>query len=187
MARTVPWWVRGVVASDRALAEALALRAAARDAALLHLLDAESRAAVTAWLYAGQTTYLPGGGAYARGLFDWEREALGHLALAPGARVLVGGAGGGRELAALAAQGFTAVGFDPSYGLVAGAAGRLPRARRSCRATTRPCARPWRAAGVSSRDGGRGALGRRRVRLGEPVAPARRSVASEVVCRARAP
>lgn len=126
MSRAVPWWVRGVVASDRALAEALALRAAVRDAALLHLLDADTRAAVTAWRYAGQTTYLPGGAAYTRGLFDWEREALEHLQLAPGARVLVGGAGGGRELAALAALGFTAVGFDPSPGLVAGAAGRLP-------------------------------------------------------------
>lgn len=126
MERAVPWWVKAVVASDRALSEGLALRAAVRDAALLHLLDADARAAVTAWLYATQTTYLPGGAAFSRGLFDWEREALGHLQLAPGARVLVGGAGGGRELAALADLGFTAVGFDPSPGLVAGAQARLP-------------------------------------------------------------
>ncbi len=122
----MPRWVKGVVGFDRALGAALRVRAAARDALLLGLLDPEARAATTAWLYASQSTYLPGGAAFARGFFAWEREALAQMQLRPGARLLVGGAGGGRELAALAGLGFEAVGFDPSPGLVGEVAGRLP-------------------------------------------------------------
>jgi len=121
MTATVRWWVRAVVGGDRALAAALRVRAAMRDAMLLGLLDEGDRAATTAWLYETQATYRPGGSAFGRGLFGWEEEALGHMALAPGARVLVGGAGGGRELAALVSRGYAPVGFDPCGGLVAGA------------------------------------------------------------------
>jgi hypothetical protein len=48
----------------------------------------------------------------ARGLFDWEEAAVrGHFPA--GARVVVTGAGGGREVLALLEQGFDAVGFEP--------------------------------------------------------------------------
>jgi SAM-dependent methyltransferase len=48
-----------------------------------------------------------------RGLFDWEREVLDH-ALSPECRVLLAGCGTGRELLALAREGYRVTGVDPS-------------------------------------------------------------------------
>ena len=47
-----------------------------------------------------------------RGLYDWEARAV-DAAFTPGGRVIVTGAGGGREVIGLLERGFDAVGFEP--------------------------------------------------------------------------
>jgi hypothetical protein len=68
---------------------------------------------VTRAIYARQPTYLRGGEAFGRGLFAWEREALARPEWPRSGRLLLGGAGGGRELVALAAQGYVVRAFEP--------------------------------------------------------------------------
>lgn len=58
--------------------------------------------------------------AFRRGLFDWEADAIRRHFPPPPARVLVGGAGGGREAFALVEQGYAVVAFDPAGTLVDG-------------------------------------------------------------------
>ena len=53
-------------------------------------------------------------------IHDWERHVFGRFFPAPPARVLVGGAGMGREAFALAAQGYSVVAFDRVPELVQG-------------------------------------------------------------------
>jgi SAM-dependent methyltransferase len=51
------------------------------------------------------------------GLFDWERESVERF-FPEGGRVVVTGAGGGREVLALRGMGFDATGFEPNAALV---------------------------------------------------------------------
>jgi hypothetical protein len=50
-------------------------------------------------------------------LFNWEAEAIASAFPDPPGRVLIGGAGGGREAFALAARGYQVVAFEPSADL----------------------------------------------------------------------
>ena len=81
--------------------------------------------------YGASAVYRPDAANYRSELFNWEVEAIGRLFPPPPARVLVGGAGGGREAFALAARGYDVLAFDPSPPLVrsmaahAGEAGRV--------------------------------------------------------------
>jgi hypothetical protein len=107
-----------------ALRAALLLERLARE-----LLDAVAwswtpparRDEVTSAIYARQPTYVRGGEAFERGLFAWEREALARPEWPRSGRVLLGGAGGGRELLALAARGYVVRAFEP-----------LPRFAEAC-------------------------------------------------------
>ena len=54
---------------------------------------------------------------FRRELFRWEEDVIERWFPPPPARVLVGGAGGGRELLKLAELGYTVVGFEPSVEL----------------------------------------------------------------------
>src|SRR5262249_22445928 len=69
--------------------------------------------ALTAFVYADQRTYLPGGARFQGGLFGWERRALDAPVFPRSGRVLIGAAGAGRELCALVERGFSVVAFDP--------------------------------------------------------------------------
>lgn len=82
----------------------------------------EQRDAVVSALFARQPTYRRGGIDFERGLFTWEREGLGRPEWPERGRVLVGGAGGGRELVALASRGYAVRGFDPVPSLAAACA-----------------------------------------------------------------
>jgi hypothetical protein len=63
-------------------------------------------------------------------LFPWEEALLREVFPPPPARVLVGGAGGGREVAALVERGHEVVAFEPSEALVESlSAWRLERTR----------------------------------------------------------
>lgn len=61
-----------------------------------------------------------------RGLLPWEETALAE-GFAPGGRLLVLGAGGGREVLALSRRGYDVVGYECNPALVAFADGFLPR------------------------------------------------------------
>jgi hypothetical protein len=73
--------------------------------------------------------YLAGGPKFRRELFRWEEEIVARWFPPPPARVLVGGAGGGREVLRLAERGYVVVGFEPSPALARSLA-RDPAAAR---------------------------------------------------------
>jgi len=94
----------------------LALERVARE--LLHagawaVVPPSGRDAVTRALYARLETYRPGGATFERGLFAYEALALSLPAWPRGGKVLVGGAGGGRETKVLLARGHAVRAFEP--------------------------------------------------------------------------
>ena len=81
---------------------------------LCALVPPSERNAVTAWVYRRASVYRPRGAVFDQGLFDWELEALRHPSFPSQGRILVGAAGGGREMLGLAQLGYQVVGFEPS-------------------------------------------------------------------------
>jgi hypothetical protein len=84
--------------------------------------------AYNAVAYSRTAAYVPGEAEFRRGLFEWERQAIARYFPRPPARVLIGGAGGGREPFALVEQGYEVVAFDPAEHLVAAMRGAAPQA-----------------------------------------------------------
>ncbi|MBA3298336.1 MAG: hypothetical protein H0U19_15530 [Acidobacteria bacterium] len=80
--------------------------------------------------YGVTATYRPDSADFRRGLFDWEEQAVGRFFPPPPARVLVGGAGGGREAFALLDKGYTVVAFDPAEALVQAMSSQNPSGSR---------------------------------------------------------
>jgi hypothetical protein len=132
MAAVIPAWARAVLRVDRAVHSTVRLAALVRSELLLAGLSAVEREAVNAAVFSAEDTYAPGGPAFAQGLFAWERETLATAPFPASGRVLLGGAGGGRELAGLCALGYEVVAFEPAPALadaLAGVAANHPRAR----------------------------------------------------------
>jgi len=109
----IPLWVRALLAADKAATRVQNAREALRDELMLAFIPIEERAALTAAIYARQTTYLPGGQRFEGGLFSWEKRVLDSPHFPREGRVLVGAAGGGREVKGLLERGFRVVAFDP--------------------------------------------------------------------------
>ncbi len=122
----VPPWVRALLAVDRAATRLENLREGIRDELLLAWIAPADRAALTASMYAGQVTYLPGGQRFKSGLFSWEKRVFDAPAFPRSGRVLVGAAGAGRELSALVERGFEVVAFDPCKPFADAARGVAP-------------------------------------------------------------
>jgi hypothetical protein len=76
--------------------------------------------------YGETQAYRPDSDGFRAYLFPWEEAVIREEFPAPPARLLVGGAGGGRETLALAAKGYEIAAFDPSERLVASLGGRVP-------------------------------------------------------------
>jgi len=76
--------------------------------------------------YGGTETYRPETDSFRQYLFPWEEEVVRNRFPKPPARILVGGAGGGREPLALAELGYEIVAFDPSETLVTSLTARAP-------------------------------------------------------------
>jgi hypothetical protein len=93
----------------------------ARDEILRAWLEPNLRDVVIADAYEKQTGYLPGGNTYERGLFEWEAKMLDSDPFPTSGRILLGAAGGGRELRVLLERGFDVVAFEPNPALRAGA------------------------------------------------------------------
>jgi hypothetical protein len=124
-------WVDAYYGSLRARDRLHAALAVALDGLWLGLLDREALAALDERHYSSLTER--GGGAaftYSdasynrRGLQPWEAQAV-QAHFPPGGRVVVTGAGGGREVLGLLDLGFDAVGFEPHPDLVRAGAAQL--------------------------------------------------------------
>lgn len=82
--------------------------------------------------YDASPTFRAGSPTFRPGLFAWEERAVGQFFPPPPGRVLVGGAGGGREPFAFVERGYSVVAFDPAPALAASmqdAAGNFPPGR----------------------------------------------------------
>lgn len=130
----IPRWIRALLLADRAVHSTVRLAALLRTELLLAGADAPTRHAVNARVFSAEDTYAPGGPTFSRGLFAWERDALAHPAFPRAGRLLLGGAGGGRELVALTAMGYTVDAFEPAEALF-GALAAHPTAGLTLRAS----------------------------------------------------
>jgi hypothetical protein len=74
----------------------------------------ERRETINETIYGRLANYLPGGTTFERGLFEWEDLAITEPPFPQAGRILLGGAGGGRELVQLCRRGFDVVAFEPS-------------------------------------------------------------------------
>jgi hypothetical protein len=106
-----------LVSLDRGFTRLSALEALVRDELAWSFTAPEARARVTAALYASQGMYDPRGALHTRGLFPWEAWALSLPQFAPRGELLLGGAGGGRELGPLRARGWAVRAFEPCEAL----------------------------------------------------------------------
>lgn len=118
---TIPLWVRALRHGDQLAWNAYRSYQILRDELLFAWLDPGQRDAFTEFSYRSRDEYLPGGAHFERGLFAWEERLLDHPAVPRSGHVLLGAAGGGRELRALAHRGFTVTAFEPNPVLVEGA------------------------------------------------------------------
>jgi hypothetical protein len=125
----VPTWLLALLAFDRNAQRLSNLRHRVRDELLLAWTAPKDRAALTAALYADQSTYLPGGRRFQSGLFAWEKAVIDGDRFPRSGRVLVGAAGAGREAMALIERGFSVLAFDPCEPFVAAARAAAPADR----------------------------------------------------------
>jgi len=109
--------IRLVHAFDRGVRRLLAALESLHTGVLLGLLRRDSLQRLTALSYDARALYLDE--AYnTSGLYDWERVAI-ERHFRRGSRLLLGGCGGGRELLALASDGFVVDAFEPNHAYVA--------------------------------------------------------------------
>jgi hypothetical protein len=69
------------------------------------------------WTYARAERYAPDSPGFQRQLYPWEDHVIATFFPRPPARLLVGGAGAGREALALAERGYEVVAFEPVHPL----------------------------------------------------------------------
>jgi hypothetical protein len=86
----------------------------ARSALLTRLTPATVLDACNDLAYERTPVYRAGSPEFRHTLFNWEAEAIASTFPDPPGRVLIGGAGGGREAFALASRGYQVVAFEPS-------------------------------------------------------------------------
>jgi len=119
-AARVPLPIRAILAASRGAAALYRLFEALRDEVLLAFVAPEQRDAVTEAIYSHASGYLPGGLIFEQGLFLWEKALLARPEVPRRGRVLLAGAGGGRELKAFAERGYEVFAFEPSEELCVG-------------------------------------------------------------------
>ena len=108
----------GLLRLDDAIRVATAMWSGVREELAFLLTSEQEREAINSHINARDPLFPPTSDMYRAGLTEWENAAIRQAALPRGATILVGGAGAGREITALAANGFRAIGFDPNRSLV---------------------------------------------------------------------
>lgn len=119
----LPFLVRIALASDRARGSLENLHHLLLEEVLWAWTPAWRRDSINEILYSRLDRYVPGGWCFEEGLFDCEKVALATPPFPPGGRILLGGAGGGRELLGLCGMGYDVVAFEPSERLYRAARG----------------------------------------------------------------
>lgn len=120
MTSGIPGWARVALSIDDSVRMLSRVVSLVLHELVLAYIPPERRGSVTTAIYDRQRSYAPGGGLFTRGLFDWERRVIGTLPFPqPPARILLGGAGGGREIVPLRDLGYEVWAFEPSKELVA--------------------------------------------------------------------
>ncbi len=112
MKETAPLFVRTLLVVDRIMSAIWRTSVMVRDETLWAWASKVDRERTNRTIYSGLKTYVPGGGTFETGLFDWEAEVL-KSSFPPTGRILLGAAGGGRELAVLGRMGYEVVAFEP--------------------------------------------------------------------------
>jgi hypothetical protein len=113
MKEKAPLLVRALLVVDRVMGAMWRTSVMVRDETLWAWTSQPGRERTNRAIYSGLETYLPGGATFADGLFDWERAAIASPFFPPAGRILLGAAGGGRELAGLGKMGYEVVAFEP--------------------------------------------------------------------------
>jgi SAM-dependent methyltransferase len=111
--KALPLWLRGLLLASRAMAWMFTAQEVLRDEILLAFVAPELRDAVTVATYARDDSYLPGGATFEQGLLSWEAALLERPEVPRRGRVLLAGAGGGREAKALSDRGYAVAAFEP--------------------------------------------------------------------------
>lgn len=128
----VPTPIRALLAFDAVLRRAQVLVTRAREELFLNCVPPSLREAVTFRIYEGYSlTRGKRAAVYPHELFSWEELLFTSDPFPPTGRILLGAAGGGRELRWFMSRGYAVVAFEPS-GLVRdaeAAAGKDPRVR----------------------------------------------------------
>jgi len=121
MKEKAPLLVRALLILDRVMSAMRRTSVMVRDETLWAWTSRQGRERTNRAIYSGLKTYLPGGATFDEGLFEWERVAITSAFFPPSGRILVGAAGGGRELAGLSKLGYEVVAFEPAPALAAAA------------------------------------------------------------------
>ena len=116
-------WPRLLFRFSRALSALDAGQQVVRDELLFAFLPPSERDAVTFEAYALTPDYVEGGENYRDGFFPWEEAMLDDPRVPRSGRVLLGAAGGGRELHALVERGYDVFAFEPVAPLLENAIG----------------------------------------------------------------
>lgn len=106
--------IRVLLAASRGLTHLFRVFEAVRDEVLIACVPPDKRDAVTAAAYSRAREFLPKGAVFEQGLFSWERALLARPEMPRHGRVLVAGAGGGREVKALVERGYEVFAFEPA-------------------------------------------------------------------------
>jgi hypothetical protein len=123
MKENAPLFVRAFLILNRIMSAIWRTSVMVRDETLWAWASKHDRERTNCALYGRQKTYAPGGEWFEDGLFDWERDAITSSLFPSSGRILLGGAGGGRELAALCKMGYEVVAFEPAPVLAEAARG----------------------------------------------------------------
>ena len=97
----------------------------ARSALILALAPEAVISSFNDLVYGRDVSYDPESPTFRRGLFAWEEKVIATYFPRPPSRVLVGGAGGGREVLALVEKGYEVTAFEPSAPLAAAMSSRF--------------------------------------------------------------
>lgn len=110
---SAPGWARLLYRLSRTLNSLNVAQLLVRDELLLAFLRESQRNSLTFEAYSRSRGYTQGGETFLEGLFPWEVELLEDPRVPRSGKVLLGAAGGGRELAALLARGYDVYAFEP--------------------------------------------------------------------------